>query len=238
MLDAANGFTGSTDVEGGVLEVTRASALAKSSVTVEAGARLVVAGGVWATVAELDLRGHADVGSGGLTVTAGLTDAAIVSMLAAGRGDGSWTGISALAPAPALGSTDVAAAVANGLPRAVGWIRAADDAVTFAYAAPGDTNLDGVVDVLDASNFLAGGGFDTGQAATWSDGDFDYDGLVDILDAASFVATTLFDAGAYVPLAAGSVTAVPEPALPFAGLTAILVPPLLRRFFRRRRPVC
>ena len=229
VLDAANGFTGSTDVEGGVLEVTRASALAKSSVTVEAGARLVVAGGVWATVAELDLRGHADVGSGGLTVTAGLTDAAIVSMLAAGRGDGSWTGISALAPAPALGSTDVAAAVANGLPRAVGWIRAADDAVTFAYAAPGDTNLDGVVNVLDASNFLAGGGFDTGQAATWSDGDFDYDGLVDILDAASFVATTLFDAGAYVPLAAGSVTAVPEPALPFAGLMAILVPPLLRR---------
>jgi hypothetical protein len=132
----------------------------------------------------------------------------------------------------------VAAAVANGLPRAVGWIRAADDAVTFAYAAPGDTNLDGVVDMLDASNFLAGGRFDTGQAATWRDGDFDYDGLVDILDAASFLATKLFDTGVYVPLAAGSVTAVPEPALPFAGLTAIFVPPLLRRFFRRRRPVC
>jgi hypothetical protein len=236
VLDAANGFTGSTDVEGGVLEVTRASALAKSSVTVAAGARLAVAGGVWATVAELDLRGHADVGSGGLTVTAGLTDAAIVSMLATGRGDGSWAGVSALAPA--LGSTDVAAAVANGLPRAVGWIRAGDDAVTFAYAAPGDTNLDGVVDVLDAANFLVGGRFNTGQAAIWSEGDFDYDGLVDVLDAANFLATTLFDAGVYVPLAAGSVTAVPEPALPFAGLTAILVPPLLRRFFRRRRPVC
>jgi len=75
------------------------------------------------------------------------------------------------------------------------------------HAAPGDTNLDGVVDVLDASNFLAGGRFDTGQAATWSEGDFDDDGLVDILDAASFLATALFDAGVYVPLAARSVAA-------------------------------
>ena len=81
-----------------------------------------------------------------------------------------------------------------------------------------------------------GGRFDTGQAGTWSDGDFGYDGLVDILDAADFIATTLFDEGAYVPITAGSVTAVPEPALPFAGLAAILVSPLLRRIGRRLRP--
>jgi hypothetical protein len=85
--------------------------------------------------------------------------------------------------------------------------------VVFAYAAPGDTNLDWQVDILDAANFFAGAKFDTGQPATWIEGDFGYDGVVDILDAADFLATNLFDAGPYNSGsgAAAGVAAVPEP---------------------------
>jgi hypothetical protein len=85
--------------------------------------------------------------------------------------------------------------------------------VTAAFAAPGDTNLDWQVDVLDASNFLSFGKFDSGLPATWLEGDFNYDGVVDVLDAADFFGTGLYDAGSYNPPAgaAGAIAAVPEP---------------------------
>jgi hypothetical protein len=110
----------------------------------------------------------------------------------------------------------VAANVAASVLRAVGWLDNGDGSVTFAFAAPGDTNLDWSVDILDAANFLSFGTFDTGLSATWLEGDFSYDGVVDILDAADFFATNLFDAGRYNPPAAaspsaGGVAAVPEP---------------------------
>jgi hypothetical protein len=106
--------------------------------------------------------------------------------------------------------------VAASVPRAVGWLDNGDGSVAFAFAAPGDTNLDWSVDILDAANFLSFGKFDTGLPASWLEGDFRYDGVVDILDAADFFATGLFDAGRYNPSAAasssaGAVAAVPEP---------------------------
>ena len=97
------------------------------------------------------------------------------------------------------------------MPRSVGWLDNNDGSVRFSFAAPSDTNLDWQVDVLDAANFLAGGRFDTGLPATWSEGDFTYDGVVDILDAASFLSVGLFDAGPYDEQP--QVTAVPEPGL-------------------------
>jgi hypothetical protein len=84
----------------------------------------------------------------------------------------------------------------------------------IAAAAPGDLNLDGVVDLLDAANLLAGGKYDTGLPADWSLGDATYDGIVDILDASEFMGTGLYDSGPYdVLVAAGSVVAVPEPTM-------------------------
>jgi hypothetical protein len=71
--------------------------------------------------------------------------------------------------------------------------------LTFAFAAPGDTNLDGVVDVLDAANFISSGYYDAGVAASWMDGDFNDDGIVDILDAADLMGGGLYDAGNYLP---------------------------------------
>ena len=83
--------------------------------------------------------------------------------------------------------------------------------MTFGYAAPGDTNLDGVVDLIDAANILSGAKFDTNQASSWIQGDFNYDGLVDLLDIAAFNATNLYDAGPYNSPTALAAPAIPEP---------------------------
>jgi autotransporter-associated beta strand protein len=213
VLDAANGFTGATDVQAGVLEIASPGALANSAVTVEAGARLAVAGGSRAAVAGLDLRGGVDVGVSGLTVAAGLADADIRLALGQGRGSGDWNS------GAGVFSSAVAGALAAGQYRTVGWIRDGDGGVTFAFAAPGDTDLDGVVDVLDAANVLSGRRFDSGEAAIWSEGDFTHDGAVDVLDAAEFLSAGLFDAGGYLPSPL-AVAPVPEPAGWLLGLAA------------------
>jgi hypothetical protein len=176
--------------------------------------------------------GALDLGGGSVTIAAGgMTTAALLADLLAGRNGGTWNG-------PGIRSTVVATQVATGLPRALGWVANGDGSLTVSYAAPGDTNVDGTVDILDAANFAAGGKFDAGTAATWTQGDFTYDGVVDILDAADFMSTGLFDAGPYGPqAAAGGVVAVPEPALGLAGLMAAgLTVGCRRRVRPARRP--
>jgi hypothetical protein len=144
-----------------------------------------------------------DLTTGRLTVTTGMSAASLLPRILEGRGDGTWTGTSGIT------SSAAAAAIVAGESRAVGWLDAGGGAFTVGFAAPGDTNLDDLVDVLDAANFVAPGLFDTVQPATWNQGDFNYDGMVDILDAAEFMSTGLFDAGFYDRAAA--VAAVPEP---------------------------
>jgi len=123
--------------------------------------------------------------------------------------------------------------VALSIPRAVGWLDNGDGSMTAAFAAPGDTNLDWQVDVLDASNFLSFGKYDTGLPATWLEGDFNYDGVVDVLDASDFFGTGLYDTGNYnTPVGASGIAAVPEPAIP-AGL--LLASAAAVALLRRRR---
>jgi hypothetical protein len=151
----------------------------------------------------------------------------MLTALLAGRGDGSWTGTSGIT------SSAAAADLAASIPRSVGWLDNGDGSVAFAYAAPGDTNLDWAIDILDAANFLAGGKFDSGDPATWLEGDFGYDGIVDVLDAADFLATGLFDAGPYnasSPPAVG-VAAVPEP----SSAAAVAIATLAAGWLLRRR---
>jgi hypothetical protein len=116
----------------------------------------------------------------------------------------------------------------------VGWLDNGNGSVSFAFAAPGDTNIDWQVDILDAGNFLTLGKYDTGLPSSWLDGDFNYDGIVDIQDAAEFFGTGLYDTGNYNNGVggAGSVAAVPEPAS-FAAV-AIGVGLLVVRRVRRR----
>jgi autotransporter-associated beta strand protein len=217
VFDGANTYTGPTVVSAGTLELTDPAAVATSTLQVSAGAKATVAARVMATAGGLDLSagGLVDVTSGGMTVVGGLSTVDLVARLVAGRGNGSWNGTSGIT------SSTAAAELASTTPRAVGWLDNGDGSMTFAYAAPGDTNLDLSVDVLDASNFLSLGKFDAGLLANWLEGDFNYDGTVDILDASDFFSTSLYDAGNYntgPSIVSGGVAAVPEP-----GMVAIAV---------------
>jgi autotransporter-associated beta strand protein len=210
VLDQANTFTGSTTVQGGTLLLAHGSALRSSDITLLAGGTLTLAPHVQATVGGLrpNAGGLTDIGSGKVTVTAGLSSADLVTALKSSRVNGTWTGTSGVT------STTAATMVAQGIPRTVGWLENGDGSVTIGFAAPGDTNLDGLVDMLDVGAIVGSDRFGTGAAVKWQDGDFNYDGLLDILDAAALMSTELYDTGNYnsaAPLE-NSIAAVPEPA--------------------------
>ncbi|MFM7206672.1 MAG: beta strand repeat-containing protein [Planctomycetaceae bacterium] len=225
VLAGSNSFAGTTTVSsgtlvasgvvGGTAAVTVASgatltlasgdALSTRSITPSSGGKVTLTPYLQTSVGGLaaNAGGLTDVGSGWVTVAAGLSATDMLVALNAGRGDGSWNGTTGI-------SSSVAAA--SGGSRTVGWLDNGDGTVTFAFAADGDTNLDWQVDILDSANFLAGGKLDSGTPATWNQGDFTYDGFVDVLDAAAFLSTGLLDSGPYNPPAGQSgIAAVPEP---------------------------
>ena len=226
---AASTFSGPTTVQAGGLQLAAGPQLGTSTITPLAGGTLSLSPSAVTTVGGLlpNAGGLTDVGSGYVTVAAGLSVADMLVALNAGRRDGSWSGTSGIT------SSTAAADLAVSISRTVGWLDNGDGSVAFAFAAPGDTNLDWNVDILDAANFLAGGKFDSGTPATWNEGDFGYDGVVDILDAADFLTTGLYNTGAYNPPAgaAGVVAAVPEP----VGLGAIALAAVALVVHRRTR---
>jgi autotransporter-associated beta strand protein len=230
-------LTGGTLDAGATLAVNGTSGIARvvvvdgvlagrPAVAVGSGGELVITGGPRSSLAVGSLTvdrgngGRIDLGSGRIGIAAGgITEAELLAALAAGRADGSWAGTTG------IGSNAVAAAVAANEARSLGWIQEGDGGFTVAYAAPGDTNVDGTVDILDAGNVMAGALLGSGQIGRWSSGDFNYDGVVDILDIGEFVSTGLFDAGDYLgssPAASdpGSLAAVPEPVPPVAVILA------------------
>jgi len=215
VVDQANTLSGSMTVQEGRLHLAHGSALAASRLVPLAGGTVTIAPALQTTVGGLaaTVEGVVDVGSGMLTIAAGLSSGDLVTALAAGRGDGSWNGTSGIR------SSAVSVALAASIPRTIGWLDNGDGSMTCAFAAPGDTNLDWQVDILDAANFLAGAAFNTGLAASWNEGDFGGDGVVDILDAADFLSTSLFNVGPYN----GSSLAAA-----IASSTAATVPPVLQ----------
>lgn len=107
------------------------------------------------------------------------------------------------------------------------------------YVAPGDTNIDWTVDVLDVANLVASGKYSTGMPASWPEGDFNDDGVMDILDISDFVSTGLYNAGPYT----GGEVIAPEPtAMGIAGAGACVAGWMAMRrkrlagTMRRRRP--
>jgi autotransporter-associated beta strand protein len=225
VLDGANSHTGVTTVASGTLELANAAALATSTLRPLAGASVTLASGVSPTIAGLDLTsgGRIEIAAGRVTVASG-TVSAITAGIIAGRGDGLWSGTFGITSSAAL------AAVASGTSRGIGWLDHGDGSVTFAFAAPGDLNIDGQVDILDAVGFMAAGRFDSGLSSVWSQGDSNYDGAVDILDIGEFLGAGLYDGGAYVGSgSAPSIAPVPEPALGVAAVGAAGLVALLRR---------
>jgi autotransporter-associated beta strand protein len=208
IIDRENTLTGTTVVQAGVLHLAHASGLAASTLVPQPDGEVVMTPGLVASVAGLDMDagGLVDIGSGSLTVDAGLSVADVVAGIRLGHGHGSRLGTGVVSSVAEVED-------AQGVPRTVGYLDHGDGRVTVAYAAPGDSNLDKAVDILDAANFLAAQRFDTGLPASWDQGDFNRDGLADVLDAASFVTTGLFDAGPYgsSSTAVGKTVALPEP---------------------------
>ena len=150
--------------------------------------------------------GRLDLGAGQVTIAAGgITAAELRADLLAGRNNGGWNG--------ATGITSSAAAASGGT-RAVGYVVAADGSATVSFAASGDVNLNGQVDVFDLVSINSSGKYGTGSSSVWSQGDFNYDGVTNVFDLVAINTAGVYGRGNYFPAAPtglGSVAAVPEP---------------------------
>jgi len=187
ILSLANTHTEGTAVEAGELVVKNVSALGTGGLEIAAGAKASLDIGLASIkLGFIKFDGLFDIDRATLTVASGLSRASLVAGIAAGRGDGSWNGANGITSGVAAGS---------GGTRTIGWLDNGDGSFTVGYTAPGDTNLDGQVDVLDAANILMAGGIDAGLAGTWNAGDFNYDSVIDVLDIADFIGQGLFNAG-------------------------------------------
>jgi len=161
--------------------------------------------------------GLLDLGAGEVRIAAGgITTADLVADIRAGRAGGSWTGTT--------GITSAAARSSSGGSRTVGYAVAPDGAARVAFAAPGDTDLDGTVNVFDLVAINGSGTYGTGRPAVWGEGDFNYDGVTTVFDLVEIGGSGAYGRGTYTPPEAGisATAAVPEP----SGL-----PPLFALFF-------
>jgi fibronectin-binding autotransporter adhesin len=154
--------------------------------------------------------GKIDLGSGQVSIAAGgIAAADLRADIIAGRNGGAWDGTA--------GISSGAAAASSGT-RAVGYTVAGDGSARVSFASPGDTNIDGVVDLIDLLAILSSGTYDQSVPAVWDQGDFNYDGVTDLLDLLGILGSGTYDQGNYFPAApsatgfVGTVAAVPEPA--------------------------
>ncbi len=202
-LSAANTYTGPTVVEAGTLRLAHAAALGGGGLRLEPGSLLALAPGLVVHTAALDLAGgRIDLADGRLEIAAaGTTEAALRAGLVAGRGVGRWNG------GAGLTSSVVAAATAGS--RELGYLIAADGSAIVGMAAPGDTDLNGRVDVFDLVAIGGGGDYGSGGAASWATGDMNYDGKANIFDVVAINTSGAYGLASY---RSAAVAAVPEPA--------------------------
>jgi len=226
IMDNANTYTGPTTVSEGTLTITNPLAVQSSPLMVRGGGVIQLPGNTpivaTAKTLECDVAtgGKIDVGSGLFNCFPpnGAGDGWLVDWISSGRDGGSWQG------AGGITSSAVIDDAVDGAVRSVGWMEPGDGSVTFGYAAPGDTNLDWVVDLIDVVNFVSSGKYgvvDSSSPATWAEGDFNYDEIVDMLDVVDFLSTGLFNAGPYNGNPGGRVAAVPEPSTSAMALAAV-----------------
>jgi autotransporter-associated beta strand protein len=237
VMDVANTSTGPTNVNAGTVQVASPGALQSSPVTVQSGGRLALPGDVRITVPVGNLSvdqsaggGSVDVGVGEIDVFRGLDEADLRADLIAGRSGGSWAG--------ATGITSSAAAASGGT-RAVGYVVAADGSARVSFAASGDADLSGAVNVFDLVSINSSGRYGTGAASGWSQGDFNYDGATNVFDLVSVNTAGVYGQGNYFPAgpaagATGPVATVPEPSS--AGLLSLAAIVATGVAVRRRRP--
>jgi fibronectin-binding autotransporter adhesin len=222
-----NGSTGITSLainSGALLGSLATEVGAGGTMTLPQNARVRVGVGSLSVV-ETSGGGLLDVGAGQVSVAAGgITAAALRADVIAGRNGGGWNGTA--------GITSSAAAASGGT-RAVGYVVGVDGAARVSFAAPGDIDLGGTVDVFDLVGINSSGRYGTGTASVWATGDFNYDGVTNVFDLVSINTAGAYGRGNYFPAGPatasglGSVAAVPEPgaavlaAMGLAGLAAM-----------------
>ena len=204
---AGSGGVGSLTVDAGTITGSPAvSVAAGGAMTLAAEARVDVSIGSLA-IDEGAGGGLLDVGSGKVAIAAGGISATdLRADLIAGRNGGAWNGTAGIASA---------AAATSGGTREVGYVVNGDGSATVSFAAPGDADLSGQVNVFDLIGIDSAGKFGTGGASVWSEGDFNYDGITNVFDLIGIDSSGAYGAGDYLPSApasAAAITAVPEPA--------------------------
>jgi autotransporter-associated beta strand protein len=208
---AVNGSTGiaTLTINSGTVAATAAVIVGAGGLVDLPDADRVSIGVASLAVTETAGGGKIDLGSGQVSIAAGgIAAADLRADIIAGRNGGAWDGTE--------GISSAAAAASSGT-RAVGYTIAGDGAARVSFASPGDTNIDGVVDLIDLLAILSSGTYDQSVPAIWDQGDFNYDGVTDLLDLLSILGSGTYDQGNYFPAApaaagfAGTVAAVPEP---------------------------
>jgi hypothetical protein len=141
--------------------------------------------------------GKIDVGTGRINVAVGgITEANLRADVVAGRNGGTFNGTSGIM------TTGGKASLTSANP-AVGYRVLANGSAIVAWAAYGDSNLDGQVNNIDLGLVNNGGKFGAGgTTATWTEGDFNYSGNVNNIDLGLRNNAALFNQGSYIPPAA------------------------------------
>ena len=197
----------------GSLTVSSGTLAGASALTVDGGgamalpqaSRVTVSVGSLA-VAETAGGGQVNVGSGQISIAAGgITEAALRADLIAGRNGGAWNGTTGIMTTAAAGGT-----------RGLGYVISPGGVARVSFAAAGDVDLAGTVDVFDLVSINSGGAYGTGGASNWARGDFNYDGVTNVFDLVAINGGGAYGRGNYFPAAptvAGGLaaTAVPEP---------------------------
>jgi fibronectin-binding autotransporter adhesin len=170
--------------------------------------------------------GRLDLGAGQVSIAAGGISAAdLRADIIAGRNGGAWNGATGIMSSTAASTTG----------RAVGYVVNGDGTARVSFAAAGDVDLSGQVNVFDLVSINSSGKYGTGSASVWNQGDFNYDGVTNVFDLVAVNTAGAYGQGNYFPAAPttsglGSVAAVPEPGgLGFAAALAVAAVAARRR---------
>jgi fibronectin-binding autotransporter adhesin len=201
VLTKANSHSGGMIIESGRLVVRNSAALGIGQLIVRAGATVTIdLPGAELSVGSLVIEdgGLIDVGNGRISIPAGGYSLGQVSDLLKKGYAANWAGVSGMGSGMARSDAG----------RSLGYYVDGGGSITFGFAAPGDSNLDGVIDILDIGDILSAGKFNTGEPANWTQGDTNYDNVFDIVDLADILGTGLFNEGTYLTQASASSAAV------------------------------
>ncbi len=197
ILDRANTYSGGTVVEAGELVIRNLAALGSGALQILPGARVTLdVGSGQVPVAGLDVAATAwlDVGMGSILIDDGayFDNSGIAAILARVARK--------LGHLPGVGPGIMSSSIQPDSFREIGAVVLPDGSLRVGYAAVGDANMDGRVNIQDLIALNAGGRYGTSATdAGWWQGDFNADGRVTITDLILLVAAGLYGGDSYRP---------------------------------------